>query len=252
MASAAPPASLDADVLGLPTLPEDLQHRILLQIDGVGLSSASCSCVLWRALAQSAAQEQMVPLLPAFARGGITPAPWIRALAASERLCVLLGPADRSWRAEWKPLRMAQAALLAEQRGRGAEHSVQMAMEGMDQLLLEAFDDEGGHLAVAREAQHHVASIEHLVVQGLERERATACALLLSLGSAALARALRDGEALYASALAPRRELFAASVHHVAASLRWLALSTPPAPPTYANLYGDCAPLRPCPPLASS
>ena len=217
----------------LPTLPEDLQHRILLQMDAIGLSRAACTCAHWRLVAQAAAEEQIAGFLPPFSRG-LSNAPWIRALASSEHLTALLGPppVNRIWRQEWKLLRMAQAELLAEQRGRAEQYALSMAMEGMQQLLLEAFEDEsGGHLAVAREKQHHAGSIAHLIAQGhLEPDRAVAVALLLSLCSASLARALRT-----------RDVAFAASTHLVAASMRWLALTAPPAPLLYANLHGECA-----------
>ena len=39
---------------------------------------------------------------------------------------------------------MAQAELLAEQRGRAEQYTLSMAMEGMQQLLFEAFEDESG------------------------------------------------------------------------------------------------------------
>ena len=111
-----------------------------------------------------------------------------------------------------------------------------MAMEGAQQLLIEAFEDGSGglpirHLAVARETQHHAGSIAYLTAQrGLEPDRAVALALLLSLCSASLARAQRTHDAA-----------FAASAHLVAASMRWLALTSPPAPRVYANLHGECA-----------
>ena len=166
----------------LPTLPDDLQHRILLQMDAASLSRAACTCAHWKLVAQAAAEEQIAAFLPPFPRG-LSNAPWIRALAASEHLNSLLGtpPVNRTWRQEWKPLRMAQAELLAEQRGRAEQYALSMAMEGMQQLLLEAFEDEsGGHLAVARETQHHSGSIAHLIGQGnLEPDRAVAVALLL-------------------------------------------------------------------------
>ena len=167
----------------LPTLPDDLQHRILLQMDAASLSRAACTCAHWKLVAQAAAEEQIAAFLPPFPRG-LSNAPWIRALAASEHLNSLLGtpPVNRTWRQEWKPLRMAQAELLAEQRGRAEQYALSMAMEGMQQLLLEAFEDEsGGHLAVARETQHHSGSIAHLIGQGnLEPDRAVAVALLLT------------------------------------------------------------------------
>ena len=222
----------------LPTLPEDLQQRILLQVDAVGLSRTACTCAHWRLVAQAAAEEQIAALLPPFPRG-LSNVPWIKALASSEHLVALVGPppAARTWRQEWKPLRMAQAELLAEQRGRSTEYALSMAMEGMQQLLIEAFEDESGgssrsgHLAVARETQHHAGSIAYLTAQrGLEPDRAVALALLLSLCSASLARALRTHDAA-----------FAASAHLVAASMRWLALTSPPAPRVYANLHGECA-----------
>jgi len=222
----------------LPTLPDDLQHRILLQVDATGLSRTACTCFHWKQVAQAAAEEQIASLLPPFPHS-LSNAPWIRALAASEHLTACLGPrpVDRTWRQEWKPLRMAQAALLAEQRGRAEQYALSMAMEGMQQLLLEAFEDEegavtstGGHLAVSRETQHHAASIRHLKGTGLDADSAAAVALLLSLCSASLARALRTHDAA-----------FAASTHMVAASMRWLALTTPPAPLLYANLHGECA-----------
>jgi len=220
----------------LPTLPDDLQHRILLQVDATGLSRTACTCFHWKQVAQAAAEEQIASLLPPFPHS-LSNAPWIRALAASEHLTACLGPrpVDRTWRQEWKPLRMAQAALLAEQRGRAEQYALSMAMEGMQQLLLEAFEDEegavtstGGHLAVSRETQHHAASIRHLKGTGLDADSAAAVALLLSLCSASLARALRTHDAA-----------FAASTHMVAASMRWLALTTPPAPLLYANLHGE-------------
>ena len=227
-----------AAVPTLPTLPEDLQQRILLQVDAVGLSRTACTCAHWRLVAQAAAEEQIAALLPPFPRG-LSNVPWIKALASSEHLVALVGPppAARTWRQEWKPLRMAQAELLAEQRGRSTEYALSMAMEGMQQLLIEAFEDESGgssrsgHLAVARETQHHAGSIAYLTAQrGLEPDRAVALALLLSLCSASLARALRTHDAA-----------FAASAHLVAASMRWLALTSPPAPRVYANLHGECA-----------
>ena len=220
----------------LPTLPEELQHRILLQVNAIGLSRTACTCAHWKLVAQAAAEEQIAATLPPFPRG-LSNAPWIRALGCSEHLTALLGPppVKRTWRQEWKPLRMRQAELLAEQRGRAEQYALSMAMEGMQQLLLEAFEDEsGGHLAVARETQHHAGSIAHLIAQGhVEPERAVALALLLSLCSASLARALRT-----------RDVAFAASTHLVAASMRWLALTSPPAPLLYANLHGECAPPR--------
>ena len=227
-----------AAVTTLPTLPEDLQQRILLQVDAVGLSRTACTCAHWRLVAQAAAEEQIAAFLPPFPRG-LSNVPWIKALASSEHLVALVGPppAARTWRQEWKPLRMAQAELLAEQRGRSTEYALSMAMEGMQQLLIEAFEDESGgssrsgHLAVARETQHHAGSIAYLTAQrGLEPDRAVALALLLSLCSASLARALRTHDAA-----------FAASAHLVAASMRWLALTSPPAPSVYANLHGECA-----------
>ena len=227
-----------AAVPTLPTLPEDLQQRILLQVDAVGLSRTACTCAHWRLVAQAAAEEQIAALLPPFPRG-LPNVPWIKALASSEHLVALVGPppAARTWRQEWKPLRMAQAELLAEQRGRSTEYALSMAMEGMQQLLIEAFEDESGgssrfgHLAVARETQHHAGSIAYLTAQrGLEPDRAVALALLLSLCSASLARALRTHDAA-----------FAASAHLVAASMRWLALTSPPAPRVYTNLHGECA-----------
>ena len=98
----------------LPTLPEDLQQRILLQVDAVGLSRTACTCAHWRLVAQAAAEEQIAALLPPFPRG-LPNVPWIKALASSEHLVALVGPppAARTWRHEWKPLRMTQAELLA-------------------------------------------------------------------------------------------------------------------------------------------
>ena len=218
--------------VALPTLPDDLQHRILLQVDALSLSRAACTCTHWQQVAQTVAAEQVAASLPPFPRGLLN-RPWIRSLATSERLTGLLGssPVDRTWRQEWKSLRMAQAELLAEQRGRAEQYALSMAMEGMQQLLLEAFEDEGnGHLTVARETQHHAASIHHLTGAGLDADCATAVALLLSLCSASLAHALRTGDAA-----------FAASTHLISASMRWLALTTPPAPRLYANLHGECA-----------
>ena len=227
-----------AAVPTLPTMPEDVQQRILLQVGAVGLSRTACTCAHWRLVAQAAAEEQIAALLPPFPRG-LSNVPWIKALASSERLVAVVGPPPvaRTWRQEWKALRMAQAELLAEQRGRAEQYTLSMAMEGMQQLLFEAFEDESGgssrsgHLAVARETQHHAGSIAYLTAQrGLEPDRAVALALLLSLCSASLARALRT-----------RDVAFAASAHLVTASMRWLALTSPPAPRLYANLHGECA-----------
>ena len=227
-----------AAVPTLPTMPEDVQQRIPLQVGAVGLSRTACTCAHWRLVAQAAAEEQIAALLPPFPRG-LSNVPWIKALASSERLVAVVGPPPvaRTWRQEWKALRMAQAELLAEQRGRAEQYTLSMAMEGMQQLLFEAFEDESGgssrsgHLAVARETQHHAGSIAYLTAQrGLEPDRAVALALLLSLCSASLARALRT-----------RDVAFAASAHLVTASMRWLALTSPPAPRLYANLHGECA-----------
>ena len=58
------------------SLPDDLQHRIMLHLDGIGLSSAACSCVLWKAVAQSAAEVLVMALLPPVPRT-IPPAPFL-------------------------------------------------------------------------------------------------------------------------------------------------------------------------------
>jgi hypothetical protein len=140
-------------------------------------------------------------------------------------------PAGRVWRDEWAQLRLSQARLLAQSRGRALAFEEQINQMTLP-VALSYFGDEGQSGCIANEVRHtYASSILFKRNAGWSEERATEVSLLASRCSSAISHAIRTGQRAYA-----------ASCWTMCAALwerAWSEEATVTMPPCYAHLDGE-------------